>query len=190
MDDPAPPRPGAAPPGGGPPQRDPPEAAQGPGWSEVVLALGLIAGLVVLLSLNVSEPAEVVGEDDRDVSEVVLRTLVGYLAAATEVAAALVIGWGVLQALWTAALGATRGAGGDVSGTEGVRLRLGRVLALGLEFTLASDVLRTAVAPTRADILTLGAVILLRTLLNLFLEREIRQGEAREARAGRNGAAG
>ena len=62
---------------------------------------------------------------------------------------------------------------------EGVRLRLGRTLALGLEFTLAADILGTAVAPTRDDLLTLAAVTLLRTLLNLFLEREIRAGEAR-----------
>ncbi|MBA3468275.1 MAG: DUF1622 domain-containing protein, partial [Herpetosiphonaceae bacterium] len=61
--------------------------------------------------------------------------------------------------------------------TEAVRLQLGRVLTLGLEFTLASDILRTAVAPTRQDILNLGAIVLLRTLLNFFLEREIRQAE-------------
>ena len=172
-----------------PSSRAPDGAAPGGGWSEVVLALGLIAGLVVLLSLNVAEPDAVVGETDRDVSEVVLRTVVGYLAAATEIAAAVVIGWGVLQAVLAAALGVVRGTGNEVSGTESVRLRLGRVLALGLEFTLASDVLRTAVAPTRSDILTLGAVILLRTLLNLFLEREIREGEARQAASAPGGAA-
>nr|MBA3922947.1 DUF1622 domain-containing protein [Nostocaceae cyanobacterium] len=47
----------------------------------------------------------------------------------------------------------------------------------GLEFTVASDILRTAVAPTRQDILNLAAIVLLRTLLNYFLEQEIRQGE-------------
>ena len=63
--------------------------------------------------------------------------------------------------------------------TEVIRLKLGRVLTLGLEFTVASDILRTAVAPTRQDILNLGAIVLLRTLLNYFLEREIQQGEQR-----------
>ncbi len=51
------------------------------------------------------------------------------------------------------------------------------VLLVGPEFTVASDILRTAVAPTRQDILNLGATVLLRTLLNYFLEREIQQGE-------------
>jgi uncharacterized membrane protein len=70
----------------------------------------------------------------------------------------------------------------QLDATEVIRLQLGRVLALGLEFTVASDILRTAVAPTRQDILNLGAIVLLRTLLNYFLEREIRQGEQRRLR--------
>lgn len=61
--------------------------------------------------------------------------------------------------------------------TEVIRLQLGRSLGLGLEFAVASDILRTAVAPTRKDIVNLGAIVLLRTLLNYFLEREIKQGE-------------
>ena len=56
-----------------------------------------------------------------------------------------------------------------------VRLRLGRYLALGLEFQLASDVLRTAVAPTLREIAELAAVAAIRTALNYFLAREIKE---------------
>lgn len=56
-----------------------------------------------------------------------------------------------------------------------VRLDLGRMLALGLEFQLASDILRTAVAPTLKQIAELAAVAAIRTALNYFLAREIRQ---------------
>ncbi|MCT7952312.1 DUF1622 domain-containing protein [Ancylothrix sp. C2] len=55
-------------------------------------------------------------------------------------------------------------------------------MTLGLEFTAASDILRNAVAPTRQDILNLAAMVLLRTVLNYFLEREIEQGEQRRLR--------
>ena len=55
---------------------------------------------------------------------------------------------------------------------EAIRLRLGRTLALGLEFTIASDTLRTAVAPRREDIVTLAAVVLLRTPLDHVLGEE------------------
>lgn len=55
-----------------------------------------------------------------------------------------------------------------------VRLTLGRFLALGLEFQLASDVLRTAVAPSFEELGKLAAVAAIRTALNYFLAREIR----------------
>lgn len=55
-----------------------------------------------------------------------------------------------------------------------VRLVLGRFLALGLEFQLASDLLRTAVAPSFEEIGKLAAVAAIRTALNYFLSQEIR----------------
>ncbi|WP_012182706.1 DUF1622 domain-containing protein [Salinispora arenicola] len=60
-----------------------------------------------------------------------------------------------------------------------IRLTLGRFLTLGLEFQLASDILRTAVAPTLLDIAELAGVAAIRTALNFFLAREIKQ-ERRE----------
>ncbi|GLY07946.1 MULTISPECIES: DUF1622 domain-containing protein [Actinoplanes] len=59
-----------------------------------------------------------------------------------------------------------------------VRLGLGRFLALGLEFQLASDILRTAIAPTLREIAELAAVAAIRTALNFFLDREIKQERA------------
>ncbi|WFE39825.1 DUF1622 domain-containing protein [Micromonospora sp. WMMD998] len=64
-----------------------------------------------------------------------------------------------------------------------VRLGLGRFLALGLEFQLASDILRTAIAPTLREIGELAAVAAIRTALNFFLAREIRQERAELARS-------
>jgi uncharacterized membrane protein len=76
------------------------------------------------------------------------------------------------------------------------RLLLGRFLALGLEFQLASDVLRTAVAPSYADIGQLAAIAAIRTALNYFLAREIKEErrqieeEERDEAAGIGDAAG
>jgi uncharacterized membrane protein len=55
-----------------------------------------------------------------------------------------------------------------------VRLDTGRFLALGIEFQLASDLLRTAVAPTFEEIGKLAALAAIRTALNYFLGREIK----------------
>jgi len=65
-----------------------------------------------------------------------------------------------------------------------VRLGLGRYLALGLEFQLASDVLRTAVAPTLREIGELAAVAAIRTALNYFLGKEIKEEQEQLADEG------
>lgn len=63
---------------------------------------------------------------------------------------------------------------------EHVRLQLGRFIALGIEFQLASDILTTAVSPTFRDIGMLGAIAGIRTLLNYFLSQEIERVEKLE----------
>ncbi|MEY2233443.1 DUF1622 domain-containing protein [Streptomyces virginiae] len=59
-----------------------------------------------------------------------------------------------------------------------MRLSLGRFLVLGLEFQLAGDVLRTAVAPSFTEIGQLAAIAAIRTILNFFLTWEIAQERA------------
>jgi len=66
-----------------------------------------------------------------------------------------------------------------------VRLDLGRFLALGLEFQLAGDILRTAIAPTFAEIGQLAAVAAIRTALNYFLGREIKEEREELERRGK-----
>jgi len=63
---------------------------------------------------------------------------------------------------------------------EHVRLTLGRFLALGIEFQLASDILTTAVSPDFEDIGMLGAIVAIRTVLNYFLAQEIERAEQME----------
>jgi uncharacterized membrane protein len=98
-----------------------------------------------------------------------------YLAMGVEGAAALIIGLAALQAViraLSAYLGRTNGRGGEEVRDQ-IRLGLGRWLALGLEFELAADILRTAVTPTWNEIGQLAAIVVLRTSLNFFLQKEI-----------------
>lgn len=144
-------------------------------WIELLLPLALIIGLVLLLNVDVGTGSEAATESNP--SEAWLKLIVGYLAAGAEIAAAVVIGGAVIRGIFDYLRRLFSHSRQHFDATEAIRLQLGRVLALGLEFTVASDILRTAVAPTRQDILNLGAIVLLRTLLNYFLEREIQQGE-------------
>ena len=115
-----------------------------------------------------------------------LKLITLWLASGTEAAAALVIGLAAVEATARALLlflpraRATTDLTDDGhDAKEAVRLRLGRWLALALEFELAADVLRTAVAPTWNEIGQLAAIVVLRTALNYFLQREIDQATTR-----------
>jgi len=59
-----------------------------------------------------------------------------------------------------------------------VRLVLARYLALGLEFQLAADVVDTAISPEWKHIGQLAAIATIRTALNYFLGREMREERA------------
>ena len=62
-----------------------------------------------------------------------------------------------------------------------VRLQLGRYLALGLEFQLGADILSTAVAPSFEELGKLAIIAAIRTALNIFLQRELREEQAAAA---------
>jgi uncharacterized membrane protein len=95
-----------------------------------------------------------------------------WLAGGIELCAGLLVGLAALQAT-ARSLRVFFSSPTSGAGTEQVRLNLGRWLALALEFELAADILRTAVAPTWNEIGQLAAIIVLRTALNFFLQREI-----------------
>ncbi len=117
----------------------------------------------------------------------IFKTISLYLAAGVEAAAAIIIGIAAVEATVRALLIFVRGdRAHDASGAvvmsdekEAVRLRLGRWLAVALEFELAADILRTAIAPTWNEIGQLAAIAVLRTGLNYFLQQEIDKAAAR-----------
>lgn len=118
----------------------------------------------------------------------IFKTISLYLAAGVEAAAAIIIGIAAIEATVRALLlfvprgdpHAPGGADTASDAKEHVRLRLGRWLAVALEFELAADILRTAIAPTWNEIGQLAAIAVLRTALNFFLQREIDSAAARE----------
>src|ERR1041385_4544200 len=93
------------------------------------------------------------------------ETWTHYLAAAIEVGAGLIIGLAVIQATARFLTVFFRSDASEAS-KEAIRLNLGRWLALALEFELAADILRAAVAPTWDEIGQLAAIIVLRTALH------------------------
>jgi uncharacterized membrane protein len=121
---------------------------------------------------------------DAVLGEITLRQAVSLLVRLVEAAGAIVIfcgaATGFLRFVWTAIVKR------KAAKFTPVRLDLGRFLGLGLEFQLASDLLRTAVAPTFEEIGKLAAIAAIRTALNFFLRREIREERSELERSGEN----
>lgn len=106
-----------------------------------------------------------------------------YVALGVELTAAIIIGAAALVGAVRALLAFVRPSAAPDVQKESLRLELARWLAVALEFTLAADILRTAIAPSWDDIGKLAAIATLRTLLNYFLQREIDGHHARQAGA-------
>lgn len=114
-------------------------------------------------------------------TEAILSTLVTYLTFFAELSGALVIAAAVVRGLLRYVPHLLHRQTASETYTEDIRLQLGKSLALALEFELGADILKTAVAPSPAIIAQLAAIAALRTFLNYFLERELRQAEQRRA---------
>jgi uncharacterized membrane protein len=93
------------------------------------------------------------------------------MALCVEAASVVIIFFASMQALVraVASLFQTRG----LHGKREIWARYAVWLLLGLEFLLASDIIRTAIAPTWTDIGQLAAVAVIRTFLNYFLTKDI-----------------
>jgi uncharacterized membrane protein len=107
-------------------------------------------------------------------AEEVVGNLVMWLKLGLEAVGALIIGLGMLLSARRFARASFPPTARDF--TDG-RLVFARFLSLALEFQLGADVLSTAVAPSWDAIGKLAAIAVIRTALNFFLGREMRDSE-------------
>ena len=104
----------------------------------------------------------------KDLAELVTK----YLSSFIEILAAVVIGIALLQFLYAYVLNFTKANSGRT--IQDLRIRFGSSLTVSLELLLGADILATAIAPTWDEIGKLAAIATLRTALNYFLERELK----------------
>lgn len=110
-------------------------------------------------------------------AEIALQDLVQWLRLGVEAIGALIVALGVFLA---ALLFVRSLISRQTADFNAIRLTLSRYLALALEFQLGSDILSTAVAPSWTEIGKLGAIAIIRTVLNYFLSKEMREEQAGE----------
>jgi uncharacterized membrane protein len=108
--------------------------------------------------------------------EILFKEVATRIALAVELAAALIIAYGALEALVRLLIPRRRLEKDKLfHKRREVFLRFGVWLLLGLEFELAADIVRSAISPTWSEIGQLGAIAAIRTVLNYFLERDVKE---------------
>ncbi len=103
-----------------------------------------------------------------------------WLKLGIETVGALIICIGVILAVYQLTVHFARE---QTSNFNHVRLTLGKFLVLALEFQVGADILSTAIAPSWEQIGKLGAIALIRTILNYFLTKELAEEQKREIAA-------
>lgn len=109
--------------------------------------------------------------------ENLLRECANFVALVAELGSVLCIAGGIVETLVRLAfvLGASGGRGLDRRVRRDVWSRFAAWIIFALEFALAADIVRTAIAPTWNDIGHLAAIAAIRTALNWFLERDLEE---------------
>jgi uncharacterized membrane protein len=93
---------------------------------------------------------------------------VAYVGAAIIVWGALLGAVGFIRAEFARLRGRA-----DAAVNETVRVRFGSYLLLGMEFLIAADIMQTVFKPTLTDVAILGGIVIIRTVISYFLNRDI-----------------
>ena len=107
--------------------------------------------------------------------ETAVAEAVRWLKLAIELTSVAIVGVGFVVILREVAQGVVRR---QPLGFNAIRLGLARYLALALELQLGADIIGTAISPSWEQIGELAAIAVIRTGLNYFLSREIKEETA------------
>ena len=116
--------------------------------------------------------------------ESVLSEFAHYAGMVIEAMALIIIVVGSIEAFFGGAR-AMLSARATHEDKRAVWLRYARWLVAGLTFQLAADLVHTSIAPTWDAVGRLGAIALIRTFLNYFLERDMEEMRTRQHAQGR-----
>ena len=109
-----------------------------------------------------------------------LTQFLNLLATIISVTSLLIVTYGALVSIISFLRNELERFTGNYSITNIRKLRaiFGTYLLLGLEFLIASDILKTVLEPTLNELAILGGIVILRTILSVFLNKEIKELES------------
>jgi uncharacterized membrane protein len=120
---------------------------------------------------------------DLDTSEGVLHGEFGWLigilewvSAIIELAAIALLVVGAMRFIVGVAIAELGRSGPDrVNRTNRERIELGRYILAGLELFIVADIIRTALSLDFDDLLFLGLLVVIRSIISYFLDRELKE---------------
>jgi uncharacterized membrane protein len=105
-----------------------------------------------------------------------LITALDWVSAAIELAAIALLVVGALRfAIGVATAEIARSGTERVTRTNRERIELGRYILAGLELFIVADIIRTALSLAFADLLFLGLLVVIRSIISYFLDRELKE---------------
>jgi uncharacterized membrane protein len=110
--------------------------------------------------------------------EELLTSFSSFVASFVEVLAALIVLGAALEALYGIGAGLFGRTDEKMRRRRGVWTRFALWLVLALEFTLAADIVRTAIHPSWTSIGQLAGIAIIRTFLNASLARDLRESQS------------
>ena len=108
--------------------------------------------------------------------EEVAKSITIYISHGLEIIAAAVIAAALIRLVIEYFQSVIKAKGGLPA--MQARVQFGSAVAVSLELLLGADVLATAVSPTWDEIGKLAAIATIRTVLNFFLERELKHSKS------------
>ncbi len=107
------------------------------------------------------------------------------LAIIMSVISLLIVTYGALIAMVLFLINECKRFSGKYSANNIRRLRsvFGTYLLLGLEFLIASDILKTVLEPTFQELIILAGVVVIRTILSVFLNKELKELQEQDKEA-------
>jgi len=99
-----------------------------------------------------------------------------WAATAIDIFASLILLLGAIRFIWGFVKAEfSRDADTRVKGVNRERVELGRYILAGLELLIVSDIILTALSLAMADLVFLGLLVVIRSLISFFLDRELEQ---------------
>ena len=105
-----------------------------------------------------------------------LVAILEWVSAIIELAAIALLVIGAARFIAGVAVAELRRAGPErVRKTNRERIELGRYILAGLELFIVADIIRTALSLAFSDLLFLGLLVVIRSIISYFLDRELKE---------------